>query len=106
MAPERFILPLLMLVLPVYVWAVLEMVTVPEQLRVSPPPTMSAKEAVPAVKPVPPPPRTMTVGAEEYPMPGLVTVMEVMEPLEPTLAMAVAPEPPPPVISRRGGALK
>ena len=39
----------------------------------------------------------VTVGAEVYPVPGLVIVMPVTGPPE-RVAVAVAPDPPPPVI--------
>jgi len=47
-----------------------------------------------AVVPDPPPPLKVTVGAELYPLPPLLTVTEVTWAL--MVAVAVAPDPPPP----------
>ena len=44
-----------------------------------------------------------TVGTELYPLPGLVIVMPLTMPVLLTVAVAVAPFPPPPEIVTDGG---
>ena len=55
-----------------------------------------------AVPPDPPPPESVTVGTEVYPVPAAVTLIPIIVPVLPRTATAVAPEPEPPVIATVG----
>ena len=71
---------------------------------VSPPATLAPIVGVPRVTAVVGayrPPDSVTVGAEVYPTPGLVIVKPVRTPPA-TMATAVAPDPPPPVMRTTG----
>ena len=58
-----------------------------------------------ASAPTPLPPTNVTVGVVVYPVPLLVTLIAITEPLL-TTADANAPEPPPPVIITTGSVVK